>query len=69
MGIGLHGSFSPSLGNVYILVEVDYVSKWVEASAVPKNDAKVVKKFLRNNIFTIFGVPRALISDGGNIVL
>nr|XP_009793011.1 PREDICTED: uncharacterized protein LOC104239950 [Nicotiana sylvestris] len=43
----------------------DYVSKWVEAVALPTNDAKVVVGFLKKNIFTRFGTPRAIISDGG----
>ncbi|XP_020981468.1 uncharacterized protein LOC110272993 [Arachis duranensis] len=45
---------------------VDYVSKWVEAVATPTNDNKVVMNFLKKNIFSKFGVPRALISDGGS---
>lgn len=44
---------------------VDYVSKWVEASALSTNDSKVVIAFLKKKIFTRFGVPRAIISDGG----
>jgi len=44
-------------------VAVDYVSKWVEAVAAPKNDAKTVVKFLKKNIFARFGVPRVLIND------
>ena len=62
-GINFMGPFSSSHGNKYILVGVDYVSKWVEAIASPTNDAKVVTKFLRRNIFTGFGIPRAIISD------
>ena len=54
------------MGNEYILVAVDYASKWVEAVAAPKNDAKTVVKFLKKNIFAWFGVPRVLISDGGS---
>ena len=50
--------------NIYILVAIDYVSKWVEAIATPKDDARVVLKFLKRNIYSRFGVPRALISDG-----
>lgn len=46
-GIGFMGSFPPSFGNNYILLEVDYVSKWVEAISTPSNDAKTVKKFLQ----------------------
>ncbi|XP_058745883.1 uncharacterized protein LOC131618732 [Vicia villosa] len=64
-GIDFMGPFPPSFGKNYILVAVDYVSKWVEAVALPTNDAKVVVKFLRENIFSRFGVPRALISDEG----
>ncbi|RVW84035.1 Retrovirus-related Pol polyprotein from transposon opus [Vitis vinifera] len=45
---------------------VDYVSKWVEAIACKHNDHKVVVKFLKENIFTRFGVPKAIISDGAN---
>nr|GEX78304.1 hypothetical protein [Tanacetum cinerariifolium] len=51
-------------GNKYILVAVDYVSKWVEAQALPTNDARVVVKFLRS-LFPRFRVPKALISDRG----
>ncbi|GJS70925.1 reverse transcriptase domain-containing protein [Tanacetum coccineum] len=58
------GPFSESRGNKYILVVVDYVSKWVEAQALPTNDARVVVKFLRH-LFARFGVPKALISDRG----
>jgi hypothetical protein len=57
--------FPPSFRKQYILVAVDYVSKWVEAVALPTNDAKVVINFLKNCIFARFGVPRALISDEG----
>ncbi|XP_058761460.1 uncharacterized protein LOC131634854 [Vicia villosa] len=60
------GPFPPSFANEYILVAVYYVSKWVEALATPKADAKTVIKFLKKNIFSRFGVPRVLISDGGS---
>nr|GEV08789.1 hypothetical protein [Tanacetum cinerariifolium] len=45
-----------SRGNKCILVAVDYLSKWVEAKALPTNDARVVCKFLKN-LFAIFGTP------------
>jgi hypothetical protein len=44
-GIDFMGSFPPSFGNIYILVVVDYVSKWVEAVACKKNDHRTVVKF------------------------
>ena len=64
-GIDFMRHFPKSYGNEYILVVVDYVSKWVEAIALPTNDARIVIKFLKKNIFTRFSTPRALISDGG----
>ncbi|GJX51330.1 reverse transcriptase domain-containing protein, partial [Tanacetum coccineum] len=63
-GIDFMGPFPSSRGNKYILVAVDYLSKWVEAKALPTNDAKVVVKFLKS-IFSQFGAPRAIISDRG----
>ncbi|XP_028242199.1 uncharacterized protein LOC114420526 [Glycine soja] len=65
-GIDFMGPFPSSAGNEYILVAVDYVSKWVEATATSRNDAKTVVKFIKKNIFSRFGVPRILISDGGS---
>ncbi|CAN6704230.1 unnamed protein product [Malus baccata var. baccata] len=56
-GIDFMGPFPSSFGHLYILVAVDYVSKWVEAIATRTNDHKVVLKF---------GTPRAIISDGGS---
>ncbi|GJV84767.1 putative nucleotidyltransferase, ribonuclease H [Tanacetum coccineum] len=63
-GLDFMGPFPDSRGNKYILVAVDYVSKWVEAQALPTNDARVVVKFLKG-LFARFGVPKALISDRG----
>ncbi|GJU21083.1 reverse transcriptase domain-containing protein [Tanacetum coccineum] len=63
-GIDFMGSFPSSRGNKYILVAVDYLSKWVEAKALPTNDARVVCKFLKS-LFSRFGAPRAIISDRG----
>nr|GEY71848.1 reverse transcriptase domain-containing protein [Tanacetum cinerariifolium] len=63
-GIGFMGPFPYSRGNKYILVDIDYLSKWVEAKALPTNDARVVCKFLKS-LFARFGTPRAIISDRG----
>ncbi|KAF5757652.1 putative nucleotidyltransferase, Ribonuclease H [Helianthus annuus] len=65
-GIDFMGPFPNSLGNYYILVAVDYVSKWIEAIATKTNDHKVVCKFVQTNIFSRFGIPRVIISDGGS---
>ncbi|GKD45027.1 reverse transcriptase domain-containing protein, partial [Tanacetum coccineum] len=63
-GIDFMGPFPSSRGNKYILVAVDYLSKWVEAKALPTNDARVVVKFLKS-LFARFETPRAIISDRG----
>ena len=60
------GHFVSSHGIKYILVAVDYVSKWVEAIALTNNEGKSVTAILKKNIFSRFGTPRAIISDGGS---
>ncbi|CAN6695172.1 unnamed protein product [Malus baccata var. baccata] len=65
-GIDFMGPFPSSYGFTYILLAVDYVSKWVEAKATRTNDSKVVADFIRSNIFARFGMPRVIISDGGS---
>ena len=57
-GIDFMGPFPLSSGNQYILVVVDYMSKWVEAVALPLNESRVVIKFIKTHIFTHFGTPR-----------
>nr|GEY88079.1 reverse transcriptase domain-containing protein [Tanacetum cinerariifolium] len=61
-GIDFMGPFPSLKGNKYILVAVDYLSKWVEAKALPTNDARVVVKFLKS-LFSRFETPKAIISD------
>ncbi|GJX02402.1 reverse transcriptase domain-containing protein [Tanacetum coccineum] len=63
-GINFMGQFPSSRGNKYILVAVDYLSKWVEAKTIPTNDAQVVVNFLKY-LFARFRTLRAIISDRG----
>nr|GEV11434.1 reverse transcriptase domain-containing protein [Tanacetum cinerariifolium] len=63
-GIDFMRPFLSSKGNKYIIVDVDYLSKWVEATALPTNDTRVVVKFLKS-LFSRFGTPKAIISDLG----
>ncbi|GJR98134.1 reverse transcriptase domain-containing protein [Tanacetum coccineum] len=63
-GIDFMGPYPKSHKFEYILVVVDYVSKWVEAQALPTNDNRVVITFLKK-LFCRFGMPKALISDRG----
>ncbi|GKB09124.1 reverse transcriptase domain-containing protein [Tanacetum coccineum] len=63
-GIDFMGPFLKSYKFEYILVVVDYVSKWAEAQALPTNDARVVVTFLKKP-FCRFEMPKVLISDRG----
>ena len=65
-GIDFMGPFPPSFGNMYILLAMDYVSKWVEATTCPRNDAITVVGFIQRNILSRFGAPRTIISDEGS---
>ena len=64
-GIDFMGLFPSYFGFVYILVAVDYVSKWIEAISCRNNDSQIVVKFLRENILSRFGIARAIISNEG----
>nr|GEU54127.1 hypothetical protein [Tanacetum cinerariifolium] len=63
-GIDFMGPFPSSNGNKYVLVAIDYVSRWVEAQAIPANDARNVVNFLKR-LFVLFRIPKALISNRG----
>ena len=65
-GIDFMGPFSVLFKNIYILLAMDYVSKWVKAAACPKNDVNTVVGFLQRNILSRFGTPRTIISDRGS---
>ena len=63
-GIDYTGPFPKSKGYEYILVAVDYVSKWVEAMPCRAVDVKNSKKMFEEIIFPRIEVPRMVISDG-----
>jgi hypothetical protein len=58
--------FSKSKNYEYILVVVDYVSKWVEAMPCRAADSRSSKKMFKEIIFLRFGILRMVISDGGS---
>ena len=62
-GIDFMGPFPSLFRNIYILLGMDYVSKWVEAIACPRNDANTVVGFIQRNILRTFRAPRTIISD------
>ncbi|XP_022856556.1 uncharacterized protein LOC111377665 [Olea europaea var. sylvestris] len=54
-GIDFMGPFLPSFSNQYVLVAMDYVSKWVEAVALPTNDGKLLSKYgVKHSIATAY---------------
>ena len=65
-GIDFMGPFPPSDGKEYILVAVDYVSKWVEEIPTRTNDHREVLRFITRCIFARYGCLRAIINDGGS---
>ena len=69
-GIDFVGPIQPAKRhgkNRYILVATEYATKWVEAVALKRNDAKVTARFLFENIITRFGCPLELVSDRAHI--
>jgi transposase InsO family protein len=54
-----------SHGKRYILVCIDYVTKWVEAKSLTRKTNQVVANFMFEDIFVIFGVPREIVTDQG----
>jgi hypothetical protein len=65
-GIDFIGPFPNFEGCKYILVAVNYVSKWVEALPGRATNAMHSKRMFHEVIFPRYGVPRIVISDGGS---
>ncbi|XP_039118069.1 uncharacterized protein LOC120253958 [Dioscorea cayenensis subsp. rotundata] len=61
--IDFMGPFPKFNGNKFILLAIDYASKWVEAQALSTNYTRAMVNFLKR-LFTRFGTPRIIISDG-----
>ena len=53
-------------GHEYILVVIDYFTKWVEATSYSVLKAKHVAQFIKNNIICWYGVPQEIISNNGS---
>ena len=58
------GPITPaSKGKSYILVYMDYVTKWIEAKTLPRATEQAVAYFLYEDIFTCFGIPREIVTN------
>ena len=62
------GRITPKVsnGHEYILVAIEYFTKWVEVASYAILKAKHVARFIENNIICRFGVPQEIISDNGS---
>ncbi|XP_057994971.1 uncharacterized protein LOC131175276 [Hevea brasiliensis] len=67
-GIDIIGKISPtaSNGHRFIIVAIDYFTKWVEAESYKVVGAKQISKFVRKNVICEFGVPHEIVSDNGS---
>ena len=67
-GIDFVGPINPPAHRTkaqYIIVATDYLTKWVEAKATQKNDARTTACFLYEYVFTHYGLPIEIVSDRG----
>ena len=64
-GMDVIGPIDPaaSNGHRFILVAIDYLTKWVEAASYKSVTKKVVADFVRNNFICRFGVPQSIITN------
>ena len=54
-----------SQGNRYIIVMTEYLTKWVEAKAIPNKKAETIAEFLYNDVIARFGTPERMLTDQG----
>ena len=52
-------------GHAYIIVSMDYFTKWAEAMPTLAVDGKTATQFIFNHVITCFGVPQAIVTDHG----
>jgi hypothetical protein len=62
----LLGLFPPAQGNLrYVVVAMEYISKWIEAKPLATITSVTIQKFFWQNIVCRFGVPKAITVDNG----
>ncbi|GJR64295.1 reverse transcriptase domain-containing protein [Tanacetum coccineum] len=65
-GIDIAGPFPVAAGGLkFLIVAIDYFTKWIEAKAVATITGNQVKRFVWDNIVCRFGLPGEIVSDNG----
>ncbi|XP_015956824.1 uncharacterized protein LOC107481123 [Arachis duranensis] len=65
-GVNLLGPFPVGPGQVkYLIVAIDYYTKWIEAEPLASISSSNCRKFMWKQVITRFGIPKAVISDNG----
>ena len=69
-GIDMIGEIRPnaSNGHQFILVAIDYFTKWVEAASFVIVTKNVMARFIRHNLICRYGVPERIITDNGTVI-
>ena len=65
-GLDILGPFKPDPGQLrWLIVAVDYFTKWIEANPLATITSAHVMKFFRHNIVSRFGIPAKIVTDNG----
>ncbi|XP_057720739.1 uncharacterized protein LOC130935159 [Arachis stenosperma] len=65
-GVDLLGPFPVGSGQVkYLIVAIDYYTKWIEAEPLASISSSNCRKFMWRQVITRFGIPEVVVSDNG----
>nr|KYP32931.1 Pol polyprotein [Cajanus cajan] len=65
-GIDILGPFPPVKGQLkFLLVAIDYFTKWIEACPLAKITTENIRKFTWKRIICRFGIPHSLVTNNG----
>ncbi|GJS83779.1 reverse transcriptase domain-containing protein [Tanacetum coccineum] len=65
-GMDILGPLTPARGGAkFVIVAIDYFTKWVEAKPLVKITGKEVIRFVMDNIICRYGLPRVIVTDNG----
>ena len=62
----MHCKPTSARGHGYIIIAVDYFTKWAETMPTYAEDGKTITLFLFNHVIARFGVPQPIVTDHGS---